>query len=145
MQVVKIEKVLEKKNITAKTITEITMRQSLVVGLIQSLSIIPGVSRSAASIFGAMVVGVDRKTAVEFSFLLAIPTMVAATGLDLVKSSFSFTSGDYQLLAIGFISAFVTALLAVKAFLQFIKSNTFIPFAWYRIILSIIFALFFLK
>jgi undecaprenyl-diphosphatase len=106
---------------------------------------IPGVSRAAASIFGAMAVGIDRQTAVEFSFLLAIPTMLAATALDLLKNGFSFNASEYWLLTAGFIGAFITALFAVKAFLQFIKTNTFIPFAWYRIILAGLFALYIIK
>jgi len=140
-----LEKMMREKTFTAKTLDEISYKQSIIIGLSQSVSMIPGVSRSAASIFGAMAGGVNRQTAVEFSFLLAIPTMVAATGLDLVKSGFSFSSNDYQLLGIGFIGAFITALVAVKAFLQFIKSNTFIPFAWYRIVLAILFFIFVIR
>lgn len=139
-----LEHVLKDKEFKTKSLEEMGYKQSFLVGITQSISVIPGVSRSAASIFGAMVVGVDRTTAVEFSFLLAIPTMVAATGLDLFKSSFAFTGHEYQLLAVGFVTAFITALITIKAFLSFIKTNTFVPFAWYRIILSIVFALFFL-
>jgi undecaprenyl-diphosphatase len=140
-----LEKKLKGKTFKTTSLETISYKQSLIIGLVQSISMIPGVSRSAASIFGAMATGVDRQTAVEFSFLLAIPTMMAATGLDLIKTGFSFSGGEYQLLAVGFLGAFITALIAVKAFLTFVKSNTFVPFAWYRICLAILFALFFLK
>jgi len=140
-----LERQLKKKQFSTQTLTSITYKQSFIIGLFQSLSMIPGVSRSAASIFGAMITGVNRETSVEFSFLLAIPTMVAATGLDLIKSGLTFTTNEYEMLAIGFIIAFITALIAVKSFLAFVKTNTFIPFAWYRIILAITFVIFFLK
>jgi undecaprenyl-diphosphatase len=140
-----LEKLMKDKSFQTENLDQISYKQSLIIGLTQSISMIPGVSRSAASIFGAMASGINRETAVEFSFLLAIPTMIGATGLDLLKNGLSFSPNDYQILAIGFIGAFVTALIAVRAFLQFIKSNTFIPFAWYRIILACVFALFFLR
>ncbi|MCJ7826099.1 undecaprenyl-diphosphatase UppP [Patescibacteria group bacterium] len=140
-----LEQFMKHKIFKTQSLDEISYKQSLFIGLTQSISMIPGVSRSAASIFGAMVVGIDRTTAVEFSFLLAIPTMIAATVLDLVKSGFTFSSNDIILLSLGFIGAFVTALLYIKAFLQFIKSNTFIPFAWYRIFLAGLFALYIIK
>jgi len=140
-----LEKMLKEKSFKTKTLEEITYRQSIIIGLTQSVSMIPGVSRSAASIFAAMAVGIDRTTAVEFSFLLAIPTMIAATGLDILKSGFTFSSNDILLLTVGFIGAFFTALFAIKSFLQFIKSNTFICFAWYRILLACLFALYTFK
>ena len=140
-----LEKFMKDRSFKKKTLEEITYKQAALIGLTQSISMIPGVSRSAASIFGAMAVGVNRQTAVEFSFLLAIPTMIAATALDLFKNGFSFSPGEYQLLIIGFIGAFITALIAVKAFLQFIKSNTFILFAWYRIILAVLFFIFIIR
>jgi len=123
-------------------IEELTLKQSFLIGLAQSVSIIPGVSRAAATIVGGLFMGMDRKTAVEFSFLLAIPTMAAATGLDLVKSGFSFTQSEWMLLGVGFIGAFITALFAVKYFLQFIQKHTFVPFGIYRIVLALLFWLF---
>jgi len=140
-----LERLMKNKHFKTLSLEHISYKQSIFIGLTQSISMIPGVSRSAASIFGAMVVGIDRTTAVEFSFLLAIPTMIAASSLDLIKSGFTFSSNDIVLLAVGFIGAFVTALLSIKAFLRFIKSNTFIPFAWYRIILAGLFALYIIK
>lgn len=118
---------------------------AFVIGCVQSLSIIPGVSRAAATIVGAMLLGIKREYAVEFSFLLAIPTMAAATGLDLLKSGRHFTGTQYELLAIGFIGAFITALLTVKWFISFVKTHTFIPFAIYRIIAALAFYVFVLR
>jgi undecaprenyl-diphosphatase len=135
-------KLLDKSTMTKKEIKQIenlTVKQSIIVGLAQSFSIIPGVSRAAATIVGGLFVGMDRKTAVEFSFLLAIPTMAAATGLDLIKSGFSFTQSEWMTLGIGFIGAFITAFFAVKYFLQFIQNHTFIPFGIYRILLALLF------
>jgi undecaprenyl-diphosphatase len=86
-----------------------------------------------------MTVGLNRKAAVEFSFLLAVPTMFAATGLDLVKSSFHFSNGEWGMLAVGFFGAFVTALLTVKYFLRFVEKHTFVPFGIYRIVLAVMF------
>lgn len=126
-------------------IENISTKNAVIIGLFQSISIVPGVSRAAASIIGAMILKTSRKTAVEFSFLLAIPTMVAATGLDLVKSNFSFTQSEWGILAGGFIGSFVFAILAVKFFIKFIQTHTFIPFGIYRIILALFFFLFLLK
>ncbi|MBI2034308.1 MAG: undecaprenyl-diphosphatase, partial [Candidatus Levybacteria bacterium] len=123
-------------------IEKITTKQAFFIGLCQSVSIVPGVSRAAASIIGGLFVGAKRKTAVEFSFLLAVPTMLAATGLDLIKSDFSFSGNEYGLLAIGFLGSFIVAIGAVKFLLQFVQTHTFIPFGIYRIILSILFLLF---
>ena len=117
----------------------LTYKKAMLIGLIQAISVIPGVSRSAATILGGLFVGLKRKTAVEFSFFLAIPTMAAATGLDLAKSSFSFTSQEWGVLAVGFVGAFLTALLAVKYFLRYIEHHSFVAFGVYRIVLAIMF------
>ncbi len=137
---VKHEDDKEEKN--SSEIEKITTKQAFFIGLCQSVSIVPGVSRAAASIIGGLFVGAKRKTAVEFSFLLAVPTMLAATGLDLIKSDFSFSGNEYGLLAIGFLGSFIVAIGAVKFLLQFVQTHTFIPFGIYRIILSILFLLF---
>lgn len=126
-------------------IDNITPTSAIIIGLFQSISIVPGVSRAAATIIGAMLLGAKRKTAVEFSFLLAIPTMIAATGLDLVRSDFSFTSYEWSLLGVGFIGSFIVALAAVKFFIRYIQHHTFIPFGIYRIILALLFFLFILR
>lgn len=128
-----------------KTVENLTPLQSIYIGLGQSVSMIPGVSRAAATIVGGMLCGLSRRQAVEFSFYLAVPTMFAATGLDLIKSQFSFTYYEYILLAVGFIGAFLTALIAIKFLLNFIQKNTFIPFGVYRIVLALLFWFFVLK
>ncbi len=120
-------------------IENLSLKQCLGIGLAQSVSIIPGVSRSAASILGGMFLGLRRQTAVEFSFLLAIPTMMAASGLDLIKSDFAFSSNEWMTLAVGFIGAFIVALISVKWFIKFIQKNTFVPFGIYRIIAAILY------
>lgn len=134
---------LEGKQI--EKIEDISIKNALLIGLFQSISIIPGVSRAAATIIGAMLLKTKRKTAVEFSFLLAIPTMAAATGLDLIKAQFSFSLSEWGVLAVGFIGSFIVAILAVKFFLKFIQNHTFIPFGIYRIILALLFFLFILR
>jgi undecaprenyl-diphosphatase len=126
-------------------IEKLSLKKAALIGLVQSISVIPGVSRSAATIFGGMFVGLKRKTAVEFSFLLAIPTMVAATGLDLVKSSFSFTTQEWGVLAVGFIGAFATALLAIRYFIRYIEHHTFVAFGIYRIVLAAAYWFFIVK
>lgn len=119
----------------------VSYRQAFLIGVAQSLAIVPGVSRSAATILGGLALGVERKTVVEFSFLLAVPTMAAATGLDLLKTGASFTTGEFELLGAGFLVSFVVALLSIKLLLRFIQTHTFIPFGVYRIIAGILFAL----
>lgn len=123
-------------------IESLSYKQALLVGLFQSISMVPGVSRSAATIIGGLTVGLKRKASVELSFLLAIPTMAAATGLDLVKSNFSFSEGEWGIIAVGFVGAFVTALLAVKYFVRYVEHHSFVAFGIYRIILAILFLVF---
>jgi undecaprenyl-diphosphatase len=122
-------------------IRAMTYRNALIIGLFQSIAMIPGVSRSAATILGGLLLGLKRKTIVEFTFLLAVPTMLAATGYDLIKSGSQFSTGQVQYLLIGFVTAFVVALLSIKFLLRFIKTHTFIPFGIYRIVLVILWAL----
>ncbi len=111
----------------------------LVIGLFQVLSMIPGVSRAFATIFGGMVVGMNRKEATEFSFFLAIPTMLGASALDLYKTDISvWSTNDRQLLAIGFIGSFITAFVVIKWLIRFVQNNNFVVFGWYRIILALI-------
>jgi undecaprenyl-diphosphatase len=124
-------------------IKDLTIGQSILIGLAQSISVIPGVSRSAATIIGGMFLGLSRKEAVEFSFLLAIPTMISATGYDLLKNASSFQNSQLIDLGVGFIASFVAALFAVKWFIKYVASNNLIPFGIYRIIIGIIFLLLF--
>lgn len=117
---------------------EITYKQSFLIGFFQAIAIIPGVSRAAATIVGGLALGINRKTIVEFSFMLAIPTMIAATGFDLLKNASSFNSQDFGFLGVGFATSFLAAILAVRLFLRFIQSHTFISFGIYRILLAIL-------
>lgn len=123
---------------TSKTV--VSYKDAVIIGLFQSLAVIPGISRSAATIVGGMLLGYNREKIVEFSFLLAIPTMAAATGYDLLKTGLIFTPTDYVLLAIGFITSFITAWVAVKWLLGFVRNNTFVGFGVYRIVIAILFA-----
>jgi undecaprenyl-diphosphatase len=118
--------------------TAISYKQAVLIGLCQSVAMVPGVSRAAATILGGLMLGINRKTIVEFSFLLAIPTMAAATGYDLLKTAVSFTAEQFFYLFIGFIISFVTAVVAVKFLLAFIRKHNFISFGIYRILLSLV-------
>lgn len=121
------------------TENSISIKQALYIGLFQAIAIIPGVSRSAATIIGGQMVGLSRKIIVEFSFLLAIPVMCSATALDIYKHHESFSGNQFVLLAIGFVTAFFVALLAIKTFLAYIQKHSFAVFGVYRIILAIVF------
>lgn len=108
-------------------------RLALGIGLCQVVSMIPGVSRAGATIMGAMLLGVERKAAAEFSFFLAIPTMVAATLYSLYKNRADLSFDNAALIAVGFAAAFLSALVVVRTFIAFIGRHGFAPFAWYRI------------
>ena len=136
-----VELLFKAKSQQPKVNGQISYERALVIGLFQSISIIPGVSRAAATIIGGLLVGLPRKTAVEFSFFLAVPTMLAATTLDLKQTSFTFDPNEWIALAFGFIISFIVALLAIKWLLKFVQNNTFIPFGIYRIALSILYFL----
>lgn len=120
-------------------ISTIPYSKCIAIGLFQSLAMFPGVSRSAATIIGGLIINLKRKTIVEFSFLLAVPTMLAASVLDLLKSGSSFTQSQVGVLAVGFVISFIIALLSIKFLLGFIKNHTFIPFGVYRIIVALVF------
>ena len=124
--------------------TEISYRKAFLIGLFQAIAVIPGVSRSAATIVGGSLLGVSKRTIVEFSFMLAVPTMLAASGLELLKNR-SALDGNLTILAIGFVVSFITAILAIKSFLGYIKKRDFSAFGWYRIVLAIVFYLVFLR
>ncbi len=132
----------EKETATGE-MSAITNKQALLIGLAQSVAVVPGISRAAATIVGGLILGLKRKTIVEFSFLLAIPTMAAATALDLIKSAPSFQSSDFGFLTLGLVVSFAVALLTIKFLLTFIRSHTFIGFGIYRILLAIAFLLFY--
>lgn len=115
-------------------VAEISWQKSVGVGLVQCLAMIPGVSRSGATIMGAMAMGVDRKTAAEFSFFLALPTLTGATVLQLYKHRDLINPDQMGLIRIGFVVSFIVALVVIKAFLAVVTKYGFAPFAWYRII-----------
>lgn len=117
------------------TIREVRYGQAFWIGVAQVFALIPGVSRSGATIMGGLLQKLDRKTATEYSFFLAIPTMLAATSLDLVKSRGAISGGgDVIIFGIGFVVAFLSGMIAIKTFMRFISTHSFKGFAWYRII-----------
>lgn len=140
-----LELIYKEKEHHVEEISKITYKNAFLIGVCQSIAVIPGVSRSAATIVGALFLGTKRKAAAEFSFLLAVPTMLAASTLDIVKSNFSYSINEWMIMAIGFIGSFVVALLVVKWFLSFVRTHTFIPFGIYRIIAAILFYLIVIK
>jgi undecaprenyl-diphosphatase len=109
---------------------------AFVVGLAQCLAMIPGVSRSGASIVGALLLGADKRSATEFSFFLAMPTMAGAFAYDLYKNYASLTFGDVQSIALGFVVAFISGVVVVRYLLDFVSNHGFAPFAWWRILVG---------
>jgi undecaprenyl-diphosphatase len=117
-------------------VADLPVRQALGVGLAQCLALVPGVSRSGATIMGALALGVGRKTAAEFSFFLAIPTMLGATALSLIDKRDELAGGagvGWTEVAVGFVVAFIVALVVIRAFVAYVSRRGFAPFAWYRI------------
>ena len=125
------------------TVDEMTWKDALKVGLAQCLSLIPGTSRSGATIMGGMVFGLSRQAATEFSFFLSVPIMFAATGYQVLKYGALFTAADVGPFAVGFIVSFVSALVAVKALIRYVAHHDFNAFAWYRIALGAVVLLYF--
>ncbi len=116
-----------------QTVDDIPWQTALKVGFAQSLAMFPGVSRAGATIMGGVVFGLNRKAATEFSFFLAIPTMLAATVYDVYKNWGLLRWEDLPVFAVGFVTAFVAAMLTVKALLRYVSNHSFVAFAWYRI------------
>lgn len=127
---------LKPKEPRAPGLDDMTYRQAFMIGCFQCLALWPGFSRSGATISGGMLMGVSRYAASEFSFLLAVPMMMGATALDLYKSWKFLSASDIPMFAVGFVTAFIVALVAIKTFLQLIKRISFIPFAIYRFIVA---------
>ncbi len=140
-----LERKIGEEKGTKITLKSMTIREAFLIGLAQSLSVIPGVSRAAATIMGGLLVGMNRRSAVEFSFMLAIPTMIVASGYDLSQSASSFTQQNLIHLLIGLATSFAIALVVMRWLLKFIQTNTFIPFGIYRIVLAVIFFFFILR
>jgi len=134
-----IEKVADPKG--EESVAELPLKQVIGVGLAQCLAMIPGVSRSGATIMGALAMGVNRKTAAEFSFFLAVPTMIGATTLELFQKGDQLTAGQMTVgwteIAIGFAVSFIVALVVIRAFVAYVSRHGFAPFAWYRIIAGV--------
>lgn len=126
------------RHVSTYTLEEITWKQALVVGFAQCLAMVPGTSRSGATIISGMMAGIQRKTATEFSFFLAMPTMLAATVYDLYRNSGVLSTTETQAIVVGFVAAFFSALIVVRAVLHFVSKHTYRPFAWYRIGLGIV-------
>jgi len=117
-------------------VDSLTWKEALAVGLFQCLSLWPGMSRSASTILGGMISGVDRKTATEYSFFAAVPIMIAATLYKLIKCYHLLTPNRFTMLAIGFVVSFIFAWLAVKFFIHYLSRHTLVPFGWYRLIVA---------
>jgi undecaprenyl-diphosphatase len=134
-----IEKMVKRSDVVG--VAEMPLGTAVGVGVAQCLAMIPGVSRSGATIMGALSLGVERRTAAEFSFFLAIPTMVGATTLELVKHHDTLMAGasgiGFGTVAIGFVVSFLVALVVVRVFVHYISRHGFAPFAWYRIVAGV--------
>jgi undecaprenyl-diphosphatase len=153
-----IDRVLPHSKQTVKSVDQIKPKEAIIIGLIQSISIIPGISRAASTIIGGLILGLPKSLAVEFSFLLAVPTLLAAAGLDLIKTNFQFSSSEWISLTIGFIGSFISALIVIKWFIKFvsdeqtfqaplikyIQNHSFFAFGIYRVILAVVFWMFIL-
>ena len=133
---------IEKRNhsITPKvnSIAEISYKTALLIGMFQALSLIPGTSRSGSTILGAIIIGVSRVAAAEFSFYMAVPVMFGASLIKLLKFGLDFTSSELAILLVGMISAFVVSVIAIKFLMGYIKKRDFSAFGYYRIVLGII-------
>lgn len=134
-----VERFLSKRK--SRPLETVTMAQAIGVGLFQVLALWPGTSRSAATIVGGMLLGLDRKGAAEFSFLIAVPVMLTIECYELIKMGSLFSAQDATNFIIGFVVSFVVAVLAVKTFILLLSKWTLVPFAWYRIIVAPIFFL----
>lgn len=132
------------KNIKYESLADVPYTTILMIGFFQCLAMVPGTSRSAATIIGAMVLGLSRPAAAEFSFFLAIPTMLGATLLKLVKNLGGFSGNQWFLILIGMVLSFIVAFVVIKKFLAYVKKHDFIPFGIYRIILAVVVFAYFL-
>jgi undecaprenyl-diphosphatase len=121
------------------TVDDISPGAALGIGIAQVFSLIPGTSRSGATIMGGYCLGLTRQAATEFSFFLAVPVMIAATGFDLVQSAHALSAADVPIFAVGFVVAFLSALVVVRAFVGYVARSSFVAFAWYRIAFGLLF------
>jgi len=123
---------------SVRKLTEISYKQALLIGCFQVLSLIPGTSRSGATIVGALFIGLSRTVAAEFSFMMSIPVMLGAGAISIVKADVALGLMEISVLAVGFISAFVVSLFVMKALMNFVRKHKFTPFAYYRIVLGLV-------
>ncbi|MBQ8633646.1 MAG: undecaprenyl-diphosphate phosphatase, partial [Lachnospiraceae bacterium] len=130
-----IEKWNKTKTPKVSTLDDITYKTALLIGLFQVLSIVPGTSRSGATIIGALLIGVSRVAAAEFTFFLAVPVMLGMSALKLLKFGFDFTGTEIAVLVLGMATAFVVSVLVIKFLMSYIKKKDFTVFGWYRIVL----------
>ena len=126
------------KKVTINSFKDITVKTALLIGLFQILSIVPGTSRSGATIVGGLLLGMNRSIITEYTFILALPVMFGASFLKIIKFGFVFTNIEIMILIVGMITAFVVSLITVKYLLKYIKKHDFKVFGWYRIVLGII-------
>jgi len=130
---------------TEGNIEKITLKNAFVIGIFQSVSVIPGVSRAGATILGGLLLGLNRKTAAQFSFILAVPTMFSATSLDIFETKLNFSQNELFMLVIGFTASFLFAMLSVKLFIKYLANHNFVTFGIYRIVIALIFWLIYLR
>lgn len=133
-----VEKLHKGKKFKINDISSITFKTAALIGIFQVLALIPGTSRSGATIVGAMIIGVGRTAAAEFTFYLAIPVMFGASLLKLIKFGFAFTTAEAAALILGMIAAFVVSIIAIRFLMGYIKKHDFTVFGWYRIVLGIL-------
>ena len=126
-----------------ETLNDITYKTAFFIGMFQVLSIIPGTSRSGATIIGALLLGVSRVAAAEFTFFLAVPVMFGLSALKLIKFGLSFTSAEFAILIIGCVVAYLVSIVVIKFLMGYIKKHDFMIFGWYRIVLGVIVLLYF--
>lgn len=138
-----VEDYNEKRTVKIHSIADITWKTALLIGIFQVLALIPGTSRSGATIIGGILLGASRTVAAEYTFFLAIPVMFGASLLKIVKFGFDFTSWELTILGVGTVVSFVVSILAIKFLMGYIKKHDFKAFGWYRIVLGIIVMLFF--
>lgn len=139
-----VENYNRRKNPRVKSLGDITYPLAFAIGIFQILALIPGTSRSGATILGAILLGTSRGVAAEFSFFLGIPVMFGASLLKIIKFGFGFTTAELSLLIVGMATAFLVSILAIKFLMGYIKKNDFKPFGYYRIILGILVLLYFI-
>ncbi len=128
----------KKKTPKVENLEDITYKTAFLIGLFQVLSIIPGTSRSGSTIIGALLIGVSRVAAAEFTFFLAVPVMIGMSFLKLIKIGFAFTAAEYIILVVGTVTAFAVSVIVIKFLMGYIKKKDFKLFGWYRIILGIL-------